>query len=129
VALQAYRRADPEIDVLVRDIISTAHSRSQKFRWQRLRNEAKREETNDYHRILAMLPAAFPDRDDVVSDIFEALINGSLQRDQVRARVKHFVTAHNRMFPTKYAMRSLDAPVYDNGMMTLGDTVSRGLWD
>lgn len=135
VALQAYRRADPEIDVLVRGIVSTAHSRSQKFRWQRLRNEAKREETNDYYEILAMLPAHFPGKDDVVSDIFEAILNGSLRREDVRARVKDYVTAHNQMFPTKYAqfagrpLVSLDARLFDNGAATLGDTISRGLWD
>jgi hypothetical protein len=135
VALQAYRRADPEIDVLVRGIISTAHIRSQKLRWQRFRNEAKREETNDYYKIRSMLPANFPDKDDVVSDIFEALTNGSLQRAQVRARVKHYVTAHNRMFPTNYAtfagrkLVSLDARLFDEGAATLGETISRGLWD
>jgi len=76
-----------------------------------------------------MLPVSFPDKDDVVSDIFESLLNGSLQREDVSARVKHYVAAHNRMFPTKFAMRSLDARLFDNGMMTLGDTISRGLWD
>lgn len=135
VALQAYRRADPEIDVLVRGIISTVYSRSQKLRWQRLRNEAKREETNDYHKILAMMPAAFPDKDDVVSDIFVALANGSLRREDVRTRVRQFVTAHNRMFPTNYAtfagrrLVSLDAQLFEDGSTTLGDTISRGLWD
>jgi hypothetical protein len=135
VALQAYRRADPEIDLLVRGIISTAHSRSQKFRWQRFRNEAKREETNDYHKILAMLPAAFPDKDDVVSDIFEALVNGSLRREDVQTRVRQFITAHNRMFPTDFAkfgdskLVSLDEVLFDDGTMTRGDTVTRRLWD
>jgi hypothetical protein len=94
VSLQAYRRADPEIDLLVKGIISTVGSRSsryQKLRWQRLK---KQNEANDYHKIMAMLPAAFPDKDDVVSDIFEALANGSLRREDVRSRVRQFVTAH-----------------------------------
>lgn len=135
VALQAYRRADPEIDVLVRGIISTAHIRSQKFRWQRLRNEAKREETNDYYKIRLMLPANFPDKDDVVSDIFEALVNGSLRRQDVQARVRHFITAQNRMFPTKYAkfggspLVSLDEVLFEDGSTTRGDTITRGFWD
>jgi hypothetical protein len=135
VQLQAYRRADPEIDVLVKGIISTVFSRSQKHRWQRLRNQTKREETNDYHKILAMLPAAFPDKDDVISDIFEAIGNGSLRREDVQTHVRQFVAAHNRMFPTNYAtfagrkLLSLDARLYDDGTATLGDTISRGLWD
>jgi hypothetical protein len=75
-----------------------------------------------------MMPAGFPDKDDVVSAIFEDLLTGALKRDDVKVRVRSYVAAHNRMFPTKYAMRSLDAPLYDDGMMTLGDTISRGLW-
>jgi hypothetical protein len=43
--------------------------------------------------------------------------------------------AYNRMFPTKYAkfagrpLLSLDAQLFDEGAMTQGDTISRGLWD
>jgi hypothetical protein len=135
VQLQAYRRADPEIDVLVKGIISTVFSRSQKLRWQRLRNQTKREETNDYYKILAMLPAAFPDKDDVISDIFEALANHSLRREDVRARVRHYVSAHNRLFPTRFAkfgnspLLSLDEVMFDDGTATRGDTITRGLWD
>ena len=70
-------------------------------RWRRIRNDAVRDQNNDYYKILAMLPVSFPDKDDVVSDIFESLLNGSLQREDVSARVKHYVAAHNRMFPTK----------------------------
>jgi hypothetical protein len=85
--------------------------------------------------VSAMLPAAFPDKDDVVSDIFEALANGGLRREDVRTRVRQFVTAHNRMFPTNYAtfagrrLVSLDARLFEDGAATLGDTISRGLWD
>jgi hypothetical protein len=47
---------------------------------QRKENAAKRDEINDYHRIRTMLPRNFPGRDDVVSDIFEAVLDGSLRR-------------------------------------------------
>jgi hypothetical protein len=50
-----------------------------------------------------MLPANFPGKDDVVSDIFEALLDGSLRREDVGARVSHYVAAYNRMFPTNFA--------------------------
>ena len=82
-----------------------------------------------------MLPANFPGRDDVVSDIFEAMLDGSLRREDVKARVQTYITAHNRMFPTKYAkfgdspLVSLDRVLFEDGSMTRGDTVSRGLWD
>jgi hypothetical protein len=82
-----------------------------------------------------MLPAGFPDKDDVVSDIFEALLDGSLQREGVKSRVSHYVAAHNRRYPTKYAkfgnspLLSPDEVLFDDGATTRGDTVSRGLWD
>jgi hypothetical protein len=82
-----------------------------------------------------MLPVNFPGRDDVVSDIFEAMPDRSLRREDVKARVQSYITAHNRMFPTKYAkfgdspLVSLDEVMFDNGTATRGNTVSRGLWD
>jgi hypothetical protein len=59
----------------------------------------------------------------------------SLRREDVRARVKQFIAAHNRMYPTKYAkfgdspLVSLDEVLFEDGSTTRGDTVSRGLWD
>jgi len=64
-----------------------------------------------------------------------AVFERSLKSENVRARVKHYVAAHNRMFPTKYAKFAgrplvwLDAQLFDQGAMTLGDTISRGPWD
>ena len=79
-----------------------------------------------------MLPANFPGRDDVVSDIFEAILDGSLRREDVRTRIQAYITAHNRMYPTKFGnarLFSLDEVMFEDGSMTRGDTVSRGLWD
>jgi hypothetical protein len=115
--------------------IKGSHSRAQKLRWQRLRNLAVREQNNDYHKIRAMLPANFPGKDDVVGDIFEALLDGSLRREDVRARVSHYVAAYNRMFPTNFAkfgdskLVSLDEVLFEGGATTRGDTISHGLWD
>jgi hypothetical protein len=64
-----------------------------------------------------------------------AVFERSLKCEDVRARVKHCVAAHSRMFPTKYAkfagrpLVSLDAQLFNEGTMTLGDTISCGLWD
>jgi hypothetical protein len=130
--LARYRRENPKFDRFVVDASKDNNSKGQKLRWQRIHNSAA---NNDYYKIRAMLPANFPGRDDVVSDIFEAILNGSLRREDIRARVKHYVTAHNRMFPTNYAkfgdrpLLSLDEVLYDDGTATRGDKVSRGLWD
>jgi hypothetical protein len=130
-----YRRENPEFDRFIADIIVNNNSRGQKLRYQRARNVVVREQNNDYYKIRAMLPANFPDKDDVVSDIFEALLDGSLRREDVRARVSHYVAAYNRMFPTKFAkfgdskLVSLDEVLFEGGVTTRGDTISRGLWD
>ena len=106
----------------------------QRIRHQRRLNAAKREDTNDYHSIRSMLPANFPDKDDVIGAIFEDMLTGSLKRENVRARVQAYIAAHNRMFPTKFAkfgdsqLVSLDEVMFDGGTATRGDTVSRGLW-
>jgi hypothetical protein len=133
--LSRYRRENPEFDRFVLERTKDNNRRGQLLRFQRVRNAAVREQNNDYYKILAMLPHNFPDKDDVVGDIFEALLDGSLRRQDIRARVKHYVTAHNRMFPTNFAkfgdgrLVSLDARLFDDGPATLGDSISRGLWD
>lgn len=130
-----FRLENPEINELFLTNLKDANSRAQRHRYLRAKNEAKREEANDYRRILAMLPERFPDKDDVVSSNFADLLAGSLKREEVRARVQTYIAAHNRMFPSKYAkfgdspLLSLDEVMYDDGSTTRGDTISRGLWD
>ena len=63
------------------------------------------------------------------------MFDGSLKREDVKARIQTYITAHNRMFPTKYAkfgdspLVSLDEVLFEDGSMTRGDTISRSLWD
>jgi hypothetical protein len=123
--LYHHRRENPDFDKFVAEAVVGNNYTGQQIRRSRVRTrahtEAARQETNDYHRIRAMLPTNFPDKDDVVSNIFEALLNGSLKREDVRARVKRYIADHNRMFPTKYAtfagrpLVSLDARLFDDG--------------
>jgi hypothetical protein len=92
-------------------------------------------ERNDYHAIAEMVPANLPPdiRDDIVQAIFMAFLEGSLRRDQVKERVRQFVTAHNRDANRhgtgKFRLISLDAPVFADSSTRLGDTITRGLWD
>lgn len=134
-ALKRARRENPEIDALAAKVIDGSRSRALRTRWTRVHNETKREQNNDYFSIRAMLPASFPDKDDVVSAIFEDLLTGALKRENVKTRVQSYVAAHNKMFPTKYAkfgdsvLLSLDEALFEDGGGTRGDNVSRGLWD
>jgi hypothetical protein len=138
-AFYRYRRENAEFDRFVATAIADSNSIGQQIRHRRHRSrakiEARREEANDYQKILAMFPANFPGKDDAAHDLFVAVFEKSLKREDVRARVKQFISAHNRMFPTNYAtfagrrLMSLDARMFEDGATTLGDTVSRGLWD
>jgi hypothetical protein len=132
--LARHRRENPEFDLFVSELTKDNNSRGQLLRWQRIRNAAVRDQNNDYYKILAMMPGNLPAgvRDDVAQSIFVALLDGSLQRDQVKTRVQQFVTAHNRQAREgtgKYGHLSFDAPIFAEGSMTRGDTISRGLWD
>jgi hypothetical protein len=130
-----FRLENDRINQLFLNNQKDANSRGQRLRRLRIENEAKRGQANDYRNILAMVPRGFPGRDDVVSAIFEDLLTGALKRADVSGRIQTYVSAHNQMFPTKYrkfgdaALLSLDEVMFDDGAMTLGDTVSRGLWD
>jgi hypothetical protein len=132
--LARYRRENPEFDRFVVERTRDSNSRGQVLRWQRTKNAAVREEENDYYRIRAMLPASLPDRDDIVSMIFEDLLTGALKREHVRSRVKSYVAAHHKLFPPKYAkfgeskLLSLDEAVFDEGSGRRGDNVTHGLW-
>ncbi len=80
-----------------------------------------------------MLPANFPDKDDVKGAIFEDLLTGALKRENVEAHVQTYIAAHNRMYPTNYArfggsrLVSLDEKLFEDGSITRGDTITRGL--
>jgi hypothetical protein len=133
--LARHRRENPAFDRFVLDARKDNNSKGQIRRWRRIKTDAVRNQNNDYYRIWAMLPANFPGRDDVVSAIFEDLLTGTLARDDVRDRVQSYMTAHNRMYPTKFAkfgnslLLSLDEVLFEDGTTTRGDNVCRGLWD
>jgi hypothetical protein len=64
-----------------------------------------------------------------------SLLEGRLDRSQIGDKIRWYIRAQNRLFPTKYAkfgnspLVSLDEALFEDGSTTRGDTVSRGLWD
>jgi hypothetical protein len=135
VTFTHFRRQDPEIDALAARVIAGAQPRAQKLRWQRVRNAAVRDDNNDYYKIRAMVPESNPHRDDIVARIFEDMLAGCLEREDVPDRVKVYIAELNKLYPTQYRkfgdslLVSLDEVLFDDGSTTRGDTVSRGLWD
>ena len=59
----------------------------------------------------------------------------AIGRDEVPARIKALKAKQERLFPTKYrkfgdsALVSLDEVLFEDGVTTRGDRVTRGLWD
>ncbi len=135
------RTIDPEFDRLVGQTAAFNRSllnRPQHMAYMRRRciTMKARREAEFYQSICTMIPAYVGEtaRDDIVQSIMMALIDKSLRRDQVKERIKHFVTEQNRLFPPKFAkfggaqLLSLDAVLYEDGNATRHDTVSEGLW-
>jgi hypothetical protein len=133
--LARYRRENPDFNRLVLNVIEGSNSRAQLLRYQRGRNNAVRDQNNDYYKIREMVPAQLADRDDIVSMIIEDLLTGALKREDVRDRVRAYIKAQNRLLPSKHRkfgdglLDSLDEVMFEDGSTTRGDTVSRGLWD
>jgi hypothetical protein len=133
--LARHRRENPEFDRFVIAATKDNNSKGQQLRWQRVRNAAVRDDNNDYYKIRDMIPASNPHRDDIVARIFEDLLDGTLERAVVPARIKVYISELNKLYPTKYAkfgnspLVSLDEVMFDDGTTTRGDLVCRGLWD
>jgi hypothetical protein len=137
--LKLHRELNPDFDRFVVSAMADHNSKGQlrRFNPNRARAQIIRAETNDFYKIVKMVPVYLPSdvRDDIAQSILVAMLEGALQRDQVRARVQQFVASHNRMFPTKYAkfgdspLVSLDEVLYEDGTTTRGDTITRGFWD
>jgi hypothetical protein len=134
--IKRYRQENPDFDRFVAAAIADSISVGQRIRRQRNQNAMKREEINDYYKIRAMLPANYPDKDAVISFIIEDLLTGALKREDVPARLKFYIAAHGKFISTinfpKFGpnkLMSLDAQLFEDGTMTRGDTITRGLWD
>lgn len=67
------------------------------------------------------------ERGDVVSLMFVAVAEGKLLPRDAEKRLAEFVREQRRQF-SKFGPVSLDAPAYSEGATTIGDLVTRGLW-
>lgn len=136
--LKFHRLLNPDFDrfylAATADHSSKGHRRS-RLKPEQVRLEIVREQNNDYHKIRAMLPANYPEKDEVVCLIMEDLLTGAINRDQVGKRLQSYISVNNSQVPTQYPkfgphkLRSLDAPLYDDGNSTLGDMAKHTLWD
>ncbi|QQO12616.1 hypothetical protein JJB99_24545 [Bradyrhizobium diazoefficiens] len=89
----------------------------------------------DTEWLLSLTPHHWSDADrmDVVGNIFLALVDRKLRREDVPVRMKEFKKQHNDMFSDKdygsaRAPLSLDVPIFAEGRTTRGETIKTGLW-
>ncbi|WNV10166.1 hypothetical protein [Tardiphaga sp. 709] len=133
-----YRRENPTFDQFVIEHTKDNNSRAQlqRYRHRAFMQAAPAVQSRYLREVYDLIPRYLPDdaRDDIVSNIFRALVEQSLRHDQVKSRVAWFVSEQNRMFPPKHRkfgdaqLVSLDEVLFDDGTRTRGDTVSEGLW-
>ncbi|SHL69097.1 hypothetical protein SAMN05444159_6561 [Bradyrhizobium lablabi] len=100
------------LDSVVAKHIADSNSAGQRIRWMREAEKSEKAiqeppvrkfhyewDPSDYDQIRALLPQYFPDKDDVINAIFISLLEGTLERAQVKEHVRRFVGAHDRLFP------------------------------
>jgi hypothetical protein len=85
----------------------------------------------DYNWVMSLIPRYFPSnvREDIMQDIFEALIRRSISREQLPSRILDFVSAHRRTTDHPGLVDSLDEPLSWDSKVTRIANISRGLWD
>lgn len=66
----------------------------------------------------------------IVNDMWVAVKEGAIALDDLPKAVNDFKASYNRVFPSKYAPPSLDAPAFREGATPLIETISEseGLW-
>lgn len=67
-------------------------------------------------------------RQEIISEMVLAHLEGRLELEDAPRRCREFLRAVDRMFPTKFGPASLDAPIFGDSTITLGDTITTGLW-
>lgn len=86
--------------------------------------------------IMDVIDAAVPrhlpkdHRDDVIQNVWLAVIEGRLKRSEIAARAREFVRAEYRLHHNRWGDRSLDVPIWIDSATTLLDTLSteQALW-
>lgn len=74
-------------------------------------------------------------REEIIQNVFAELCARAISREEVPRMVRKLAGTEEREFPTKFrkfgdsVLVSLDEQLFEDGTATIGDCVSRGLWD
>lgn len=82
-----------------------------------------------YHRVSQAVPRRMEDdiREDVISDMIEAVSSGEIEVWEIEDCVGEFVSEHNRRF-SRLQYASLDAPIPGNAAGSLQDLLTTSEW-
>jgi hypothetical protein len=134
-----WRNEDPEFNKLIETFrpvrIENQYNRMAATNRRNATHRRIAKEKNIYHKIHAMIPKWIAEKDELVSDVFVLIGARTIQDDEIAGLVAQAVAAHNKLFPLKFRkfgdarLISLDELAFEDGSTTIGDQVSRGLWD
>lgn len=83
-----------------------------------------------YRHVMKAVPRALPKfmRDDIVSNMLLAILEGDILIKNIDKEVKKFLTSYNREYDT-FKTKSLDAPIAGTDGMTMLDTLTYDQYD
>ncbi|RXG96362.1 hypothetical protein EAS62_12280 [Bradyrhizobium zhanjiangense] len=121
----------PALVPILRPLFVRNRATKHKAQMQRLSKGGIFAPTSDvvFRAVEAAVPHTllFQVRQEIVGDMFVAVMEGRLGLDDLGKRWQEFARNANRMFP-KYALPSFYAPAFREGDTSLIETISDGLW-
>lgn len=92
----------------------------------------KQARTPDFYKLVnSAVPKGYPQdvRDDIVSSVMLAALEGRVKPKNIKQEVKHYITAHYRMFD-QHKTISINAPIPGTEKLSMIDTIAdgQGMW-
>jgi hypothetical protein len=130
--LHYFRKAHPPLDRR----ISVLAAKNERLRRERMRMVFRPASTNSSdEEMFAELSRLIPRhltadmQDDVLGNMVLDWREGRYSFDEIKARVRKFVSSEYQKNHNNWGMLSLDKPVSEDSDFTIGDTVTRGMWN
>jgi hypothetical protein len=127
--LRTFRRSNVKFDRLIMKLSRQSVATFRERRWRTVPEYVQRTAEQALAEIHRSVPSTLPyaHRQDVISSMALAYVEGRLRFSEIPIRVREFVSGQWRQF-SNYGPVSLDRPLFEDSGLTLGDTVTRGFW-
>jgi hypothetical protein len=130
--LTAFRRANPALNKTITKLITRNIAAELSSRCKLIVAPAIIRSTGSLMDAIARavpLHLAGDHRDDAIQNIWMAVLEGRVKPHEIAGRAQEFVRSEYRTSHNVWGPRSLDMPLFHDSTATLGDTITRGLWD